>query len=416
MLFMEKSRFFSPFSALPLVWKRVITLGLMYAGQGIPAGLAFNAYATILRESGVSLHTIGWSGLTFLPWALKFLWAGLTDNAGKRRGYGALILQTQLLAILTCLILAFFPPEHSFALSLGGIILLNTVFATQDILTNAAAVSHLQGRNAGLANGIQVVAFLLGMLAGGGGSLLVYAQAGWGGMLCVMAAALFLLCLILLPLRKYVEPDASRIARPSRLKDFFRQKGFGWALTSSLAFKFAGGALLALLQPFLIDQHIAVETIGTLQISNLLCGALGGAILGTIAVKKAGSCKAVTLLAIPSALVLGALWILQATHTLSAPALYLALGTENFFDGGFYVALWSLLMNWSSADRPGLDYSFLQCGESIANVLAASAIMPLAASAGYSLAFLMVWLCGLVLLVPLILAARRLAPLSCDRA
>ena len=67
---MEKSRFFSPFSALPLVWKRVITLGLMYAGQGLPAGLAFNAYATILRESGVSLHTIGWSGLTFLPWAL----------------------------------------------------------------------------------------------------------------------------------------------------------------------------------------------------------------------------------------------------------------------------------------------------------------------------------------------------------
>ncbi|OAG75439.1 siderophore transporter, RhtX/FptX family [Acetobacter malorum] len=71
-------------------------------------------------------------------------------------------------------------------------------------------------------------------------------------------------------------------------------------------------------------------------------------------------------------------------------------------------------MNWSSAERPGLDYSFLQCGESIANVLAASAIMPLAACAGYSLAFLMVWLCGLVLLVPLFLAARRLAPLCCD--
>ncbi|WP_281702006.1 MFS transporter [Acetobacter malorum] len=411
---MEKSRFFSPFSALPLVWKRVITLGLMYAGQGLPAGLAFNAYATILRERGVSLHTIGWSGLTFLPWALKFLWAGLTDNAGKRYGYGALILQTQILAILSCLVLAFFPPEQSFVFSLAGIILLNTVFATQDILTNAAAVSHLQGRNAGLANGIQVVAFLLGMLAGGGGSLLVYARIGWAGTLCAMAAALFLLCLILLPLRKYVEPDTSRITRPSRLKDFFHQKGFGWALASSLTFKFAGAALLALLQPFLIDQHVSVETIGTLQISNLLCGALGGAVLGTLAVKKSGSSKAVTLLAIPSALLLGAVWVLQITHTLSAPTLYLALGTESFFDGAFYVALWSLLMNWSSAERPGLDYSFLQCGESVANVFAASAIMPLASSAGYSQAFLVVWLCGLVLLAPLLLAARRLSPLCCD--
>lgn len=416
MLFMTKSRFSPASSAMPLVWKQGITLGLMYAGQGIPAGLAFNAYATILRESGVSLHTIGWSGLTFLPWALKFLWAGLTDNAGKRYGYGTLILQTQILAILSCLVLAFFPPEQSFVFSLAGIILLNTVFATQDILTNAAAVSHLQGRNAGMANGIQVVAFLLGMLTGGGGSLLVYAQAGWDGMLYAMAAVLFLLCLILLPLRKYVEPDASRIARPSRLKDFFRQKGFGWALASSLAFKFAGSALSVLLQPFLIDQQVSVETIGTLQISNLLCGAAGGALLGALMVKKAGSCKAVILLSIPSALLLGIFWALQTFHHLSASALYLGLGVENFFDGGFYVALWAMLMNWSSAERPGMDYSFLQCGESVANVLAASAIMPLAASAGYAQAFLAVWLGGVALLIPLLLAARRLSSLCCDNA
>lgn len=414
---MEKSRFFSTQpSAASLLWKRCATLGLMYAGQGIPAGLAFNAYATILRDSGASLNTISWSGLTFLPWALKFLWSGLVDNAGKRRGYGALILQTQILAIGLCLVMAFFPPEQSFPLSLGGIILLNTVFATQDILTNAAAVSHLRGRNAGIANGIQVVAFLLGMLAGGGGSLLVYAHAGWHGMMCAMAGTLFVLCLILWPLRQFVEPATSQIYHPSRMKDFFRQKGFGWALSSSLVFKFAGSALAVLLQPFLIDQHIAVETIGTLQMSNLLCGAVGGALLGTLTVRKTGSSKAVILLALPSTLCLGIFWVLQNVHLLSASALYLGMGAESFFDGGFYVALWAMLMNWSSAERPGMDYSFLQCGESVANILAASVIMPLAAHAGYSHAFLAVWLCGFVLLIPLVIAARRLAPQCCDTA
>ena len=389
-------------------------LALMYGAQGLPAGLAFNAYATILRASGASLEHIGLAGLVFLPWALKFLWAGAIDNAGKRFGYGKLALYIHLFAVCVCVGMAFFAPGPYFLPSLIGILFLNTLFATQDIVTNAAAVSYLQGRNAGAANAIQVVAFLLGMLAGGGGGLLVYAHYGWAGVMLGMAATLFVLWVALLPLRQSVEPKRQACAAPSRWKDFLTQRGFFWALLSSLIFKFSGSALAILMQPFLIDHTVAVSTLGTLQMSNLFWNAVGGACIGAPLVKHFGSRRAVPILAAPSVLLLGTLWALGATGWLSTTTLYWGLGCESLWDGAFYVALWAMLMNWSSAKRPGMDYSFLQCGESAANVAAACLVTPVAAAMGYAHTFLGIWLVGVALLGVQLLAAQKLKGLCCD--
>lgn len=100
-----------PVSALR---KQGPALALMYGAQGLPAGLAFNAYATILRASGASLEHIGLAGLVFLPWALKFLWAGTVDNAGKHFGYGKLAIYIHLFAICVCVSMAFLHPALIF--------------------------------------------------------------------------------------------------------------------------------------------------------------------------------------------------------------------------------------------------------------------------------------------------------------
>ncbi|MFT8802007.1 MAG: permease [Gluconobacter cerinus] len=392
---------------------RLLAIGLMYGSQGIPAGLAFNAFSTILRHSGTPLKDIGLTGLVFLPWALKCFWSGIADNAGKRWGYGPLALWTHMSAIVVCLLLGFASPEHHFLLALSGILLLNTIFATQDIFTNACAVSHMKGRNAGLANALQVISFLLGMVVGGAGSLFIYERLGWSGAMWGMACELFVLWLALLPLRAGIEP--SRVfQKPSRLMDLFRQPGFRWALLMALTFKFASSALAMLLQPWLMDRSFSLDFAGTLQMSNIICGALGGAVIGFPAVRFLGCRRAVALLIWPSTLLLGTLVFLQAGGIATPVLLYAGLGIENFLDGGFYVSVWATLMNWSSEERPGTDYSFLQCGESLANVLAGMSIAPLASVIGYSRTFLVAWIAGAFALLLVVTAARKLAGLCED--
>lgn len=394
-----------------MLCKRLLSISLMYCAQGIPAGLAFNAFSTILRYSGTSLAHIGLTGLLFLPWALKFLWSGMADNAGKQWGYGRLALWTHMTAILVCLLLAFMPPAQNFPIVLCGILLLNTIFATQDIFTNACAVSHMQGRYAGLANALQVITFLLGMVVGGAGSLLIYERTGWGGVMLCMACELFILWLFLLPLRTYVEPCLSNKQRtPSTLIALFNQPGFLWAILIAVTFKFSGSAMAIMLQPWLIDRSFSITFCGTLQMSNIIWSALGGAVIGFPAVRLMGSRRAVLYLAGPSVTLLGCLWFLQTMELENHTILYAILGLENFVDGGFYVSIWALLMNWSSSERPGTDYSFLQCGESLTNVLAGLSMPPMAAIVGYEGIFLIVWGIGAGLLLLLALATRKLRP------
>ena len=393
-------------------FRRFLAIGLMYGAQGIPAGLAFNAFASILRHGGTPLKEIGLTGLIFLPWALKCCWSGLADNAGKRWGYGNLAVWTHMSAVVVCLLLGFASPDRYFLASLSGVLILNTIFATQDIFTNACAVSHMKGRNAGLANALQVISFLLGMVVGGAGSLFIYERFGWSGAMWGMACELSILWLALLPLRACIEP-ANISQKPSRFMDLFRQRGFLWAFLMAIAFKFASSSLAMLLQPWLIDRSFSLEFSGTLQMSNIICGALGGALIGFPSVRFLGCRRAVGVLIWPSTLLLGVLVLLQAANIATPALLYIGLGVENFIDGGFYVSVWATLMNWSSEERPGMDYSFLQCGESLANVLAGISIAPLASVIGYNRSFLITWIAGAFTLLLVVSATRRLAGL-CD--
>ncbi|GAN61115.1 MFS transporter [Acetobacter cibinongensis] len=393
----------------------LLAVSLMYGAQGIPAGLAFNALAGVLRHAGVPLTELGWVGLLFLPWALKFLWASLVDNAGKRWGYGPLALCTHMGAVVLCGLMAFVMPAQHFWLMLGGVFSLNTLFATQDILTNACAVSHMRGRYAGLANAVQVIAFLLGMVLGGAGTLLLYNKIGWSGAMLAMAAELMVLWVLLLPLRSCVEPDAPGMAYDrSRLRDLLQQKGFVWAAVVAVTFKFAGAALSMLVQPWLMDNAFSLDFAGTIQTVSLVGSAVGGALLGFPAVRWLGSRRAAFWLVFPSTALLGSVWVVQALGWAMPEVLIGCFSLESFFDGGFYVSIWAMLMNWSSVERPGTDYSVLQCGESLANVLAGFLVAPLASVLGYMPTFFGIWGVGAGLLGVLLLAVKKLATLCCD--
>ncbi len=387
-----------------------LALALMYFAQGLPAGLAFNALGPLIRQGGHTITDVGLTGVAFLPWALKFLWAGPIDNACARWGHARLIGVTQSLAVLLYGVLAFFPPDAHLYPALLGIVSLNTVCATQDVVTNAYAVSRLQGRAAGPANAIQVAAFIVGMLVGGGGLLLVLAQLGWAGAMLLMAVLLALLYLPLLVGRRWREGVmAAESSTHVRLRDLAQHSDLRWALAIALLFKFAGTAIATLVPPWLLDGGMSLAQVGMLQMSNLIANAVGGVLIGVPLVRQLGDRRAVLAGCALTTALLGTAWIMQAAGVQDPRVFYLAFGMQSLGEGAMYVAVWALFMNWASPRRPGTDYTVMQCSESLANALAAGAIGSLGQKWGYGQAFALTWVAAGVALALIAGCLPRLA-------
>ena len=189
---------------------RLVAFFFLYLTEGIPLGFAATAVATQLRRQDVGPAEIGaFIASFYLPWAFKWAFGPLIDvfasrRWGHRRGW---ILLTQTLMTLTLLSTVLLKlPEQ---LMLFTVILLvhNTFGAMQDVAIDALAVSVLEEKERGLANGIMFGGASIGQAVGGSGVLFLSAYTGfqatfWFVAACLMAVAAF----VVLPMR---EPEAA---------------------------------------------------------------------------------------------------------------------------------------------------------------------------------------------------------------
>lgn len=167
----------------------VALLAALYFAQGLPYGFFTQALPVVLRESGFSLFAISATGVLFAPWALKFLWAPYVDHYGTRRRW---LLTLQLLSAAVTLGLAALDLGSSLRWLLIGIAVVNAISATQDIATDGLAVQLLGPRERGVGNGIQVGAYRIGMIVGGGALLWLFSIAGWRALFVAMSVLLLL--------------------------------------------------------------------------------------------------------------------------------------------------------------------------------------------------------------------------------
>jgi MFS transporter (putative signal transducer) len=384
-----------------------IALALMYFAQGLPMGLAYDALGTLIRYGGHSVAAVGLTGLAFIPWALKFLWAGAIDNACSRWGIARIVFVTQGLIVLACLSMVPFSPATHLYAALAGAIVLNALCATQDIVTNAYAVVRLQGRSAGAANAIQVAGFIAGMLVGGGGLLLIHARVGWSSAIFLLAVLLLVLYLPLLLNRRWLATETrvdnltvtvSVPAQRVRLRDLRLHADLGWALLLALVFKFASTAVATLAKPWLLDRGFSLDQLGSLQISNMIATAIGGVLIGIPLVRRFGNRRAVLISMALAGLLLGTAWVLHAVGQFDVLTCYAAFALQSLFEGAMYVAIWALFLNWASPLRPGTDFTAMQCCESFSNAMAAGAIGSLGQHMGFGAAFAGAWLAAAVVL------------------
>jgi MFS family permease len=346
-------------------WRLLGLLSVLYFAQGLPSGLIAKALPPLLREHGVSLSIIGFTGFLALPWALKFAWAPFVDRYGSRRRW--LLVLTCLAMVLMLLVasreLAAWVDE--LPLFLAVLFCMNLVSATQDIATDGYAVSTLKPEWRGLGNTIQVVGYKLGMVTGSGVLLWLVARHGWqtsyAGLACLMLVVIVPIMLMEDPpapaqqaathtlwhgLRGYVRVFREFVARP----------GLGWWLLTVALYKFGDSLGSRMTGPLLTDRGYSLADIGVITgFAGATAGVLG-AFVGGATLLRLGHRQA--LLAFGA---LQALGLAGYLFVVAGPQDLLALGAivyfEQFADGLSTVALFTIMMDRCRPHAPGTDYS-----------------------------------------------------------
>ena len=341
-------------------------LSSLYFSQGLPYGVFAFALPTLLRENEVSLEIIGWARLLALPWALKFLWAPVLDRygsrrLGRRRGW---ILPLQASAVLILISMGWVGLDSGLAVLAMIILLANLVAATQDIATDGLAVGLLSPEERGLGNSLQVAAYRVGIILGGGVLLVVIGKLGWTATFACLAGALFLASI---PILRFREPPAAGGApaagSPARAVELLvldllaavrRPAMLVWLL---LLVIYKGGDAIAsgMINPFLVDVGVSKEQIGLMGIIGS-GSALFGAFAGGWAITRLGRRRGLLLLGLIQAVpLLG--FLLAAQGWTSLGYLFALSAAEQFTGTMATVALFTMMMDACRPAQGGTDYT-----------------------------------------------------------
>ncbi|MGB0954780.1 MAG: MFS transporter [Panacagrimonas sp.] len=359
-------------------------LASLYLAQGIPFGFFTQALPVLMRESGHSLKAIGATGLLFLPWALKFMIAPAVDRSTSRKAW---ILSMQISTTVGALLLMLVDLNRGMMWVFAALLLFNLFAATQDVATDGLAVRLLSARERGLGNGVQVGAYRIGMVLGGGFLLWLFANSGWAVMFAAMAALLLLSCIPVWSLpathaANRPEPSPRHVGWTERI----RSPGLLMFVGLACCYKFGDAMAAALIAPFMVDAGWGTEQIALIKGSVGSVMGLAGAALGGWMAFSLGRRPAILLCGLLQATsLLGYLLCTQFPE--SFWLLATATTAEHLLGGTATVALFTLMMDASATDHASTDYSLMACGVVVAGGVAAFAAGTIGDWAGFGAAF-----------------------------
>lgn len=335
----------------------------LYLSQGLPFGFFTQALPVLLRQQGASLPEIGLANLLALPWMLKFLWAPLVDRRahgrmGRRRGF---ILPIQLATVGVLAALAWVDPAWGIAPILVAVLLCNLLAATQDIATDALAVDLLGPAERGVGNGVQVAAYRIGMMLGGGLLLVVFDALGWTRSFLAMAA---LLALATLPIALWREPAHAPTEATAPVD--WGALGVWWTRTDTAAwllllfFYKLGDALAgAMVRPMMVDAGLGMADVGWILGTVGSGMGLVGAMLGGWGAGVLGRRRALLGFGLlQAASVAGYVYVAIRP---SLGAFQVMAAAEHLFGGMATVALFTAMMDACRRERAATDYTLQAC-------------------------------------------------------
>jgi MFS family permease len=370
----------------PIPFRKLALLGTLYASQGLPFGFFSQALPVLMRQQNYSLRWIGLSTLLALPWALKWLWAGVIDTVyhapwGRRRGW---ILPLQLLNCLTLVVIALGGDSRDLKWLLIGTFFTNLFAATQDVATDGLAVEQLSASERGLGNGVQVAGYRLGMITGGSLLLVWFDLMGWKIAMLTLAGLLGLLTIPTFRLRE--APTTAPQAHVGAVFTWFRHSRNAVWVGVLLVYKFGDALATGMFKPYLVDVGLTIGQIGSID------GALGSAagLLGALAggwwFTRVGYRYALLGFGLVSASST-ALYAAASVTVLPVWGYAALVGVEHFAGGMATVALFTTMMHFCRRDTEGADYTLQASLVVLSTGLAGAASGFLAERLGYTALF-----------------------------
>lgn len=400
------------------VGRVVLAIVGIYITQTLVSTLAMQSIPALVRSAGGSLTLIGATTLFMLPWALKFIWAPLTERwrlpvGLPRRRSRSLILGGQMALVLLLLLAALSGYLHrSHPFQMTEIIWLFALFmtaglvaATIDIACDGFCVDQLAAGGYGWGNVAQVGGSYVGMMLGGGVFLLLTERYGWP--LAALLLALMILALTI-PLWRVREPERTDDAmhRPS-LRYAVTRNATRFGLLLIVCLNAGLRVVMPLSAPLLLDHGLSMTSLGWLLGGGSIAAGLAGTLGGGLLIHFLGLWRA--------------LWIAYALQSvmLSVVALCLWLAPQEIMltllmrltvvqfaaTACSLVCVYSVLMSLSSPLQAGVDFTLFQCADAGIAILAGSIGGMIAQHFGYAACFLCA--ASLTLLAVIAAAVRR---------
>ena len=394
-----------------LSW-RLTLLSCLYFSQGLPFGFFSQAIPPILRDRGIDLEKIGLISLIGVPWAFKFLWAPYVDQYGSRRlgRHKSWILPMQACFMMLMLVLALFDPNTINGPGLYYLLficfLINLFAATQDIATDGLAVQTLAPAERGLGNSVQVGAYRVGMLFGGGILLILLDSVGWESAFYLLALALLLVTIPVFYHREKSDFPVRGKAGPAAIWTLFvhfvRQPNVARWLVVVTFYKVADSMGSAMGKPFLVDAGLDLGTIGWLSAGLGMTTSIIGAVVAGLLIPYLGRVRSLLYFGlIQAASFLGYGW-LSLMETPSLTAVAWVSGVEHFTGGMATVALFTAMMDACRPQLAGTDYTIQASIQVTVGGLLHGLSGFIAGSFGYPVHFGLTFVLGILILFPVL--------------
>lgn len=145
-----------------LLKSKMFWVGILYFAEGFPLGVFYDVFPVHFRQQGVELWKIGFMSLLGLAWTLKFLWAPAIDHYRHHRRW---IFLTEVLMGGVLILFSFYAAFGTWVWF--GIGIFTLLSATNDIAIDGYTIEMLNKREMGLANGLRIGFYRVGMLAAG---------------------------------------------------------------------------------------------------------------------------------------------------------------------------------------------------------------------------------------------------------
>jgi MFS transporter, PAT family, beta-lactamase induction signal transducer AmpG len=343
---------------------KMLVVFVLYFAEGVPFGFVYTTLSFYLRSRGVPLEQIGILSLLGLAWSLKVLWSPLADRFGSRAAW---LVPAQAIIILSMLGLAYLaqaPLSLAFWVLVG---LLCLASATQDLAVDAYTIDLLDTDELGMANGIRIGAYRVGLIASGGGVLILSDLLGWSATFVAVGIIMAALVLTVVAFGPFHLPRPELADQPvgsgfaqikASVQGLMHHPNMGVIILFILTYK-AGDALLgAMVSAFWRDLGYSGAQFGVASITVGKLPAILGGVLGGLLIARWGIARALWLLGLFQACSILGYWV--AALPGAAPyTIYVATLGESLAGQMGSAAFMAFLMSLCDKRFSASHYAFL---------------------------------------------------------